>query len=107
MENDYEDGFESVDTTEDGYTEENAAYWGEDFDEESFWNGDQEKQEALEAPKAPRYEGLCYMVAYRGAKTLLARVKGKRIVEIYKRRKFVEIEKTEFDRLVKIVKGIA
>lgn len=32
---------------EEWYTEENAAYWGEDFDEESFWEGEEYSDEDL------------------------------------------------------------
>lgn len=42
---DYEDGFENVDTTEDYYTEEDAAFWGEDFDEASFFDPDDEDED--------------------------------------------------------------
>lgn len=35
------------DHEEEGYSEEDTAYWGEDFDEESFWEGDTTEEALL------------------------------------------------------------
>lgn len=48
-----------------------------------------------------------YMARFIGDKPQILQLAGKKHMSIYERRGYVEIDKTEFDRLVKIVKGIA
>lgn len=62
--------------------------------------------ETLDTPKEPSKSRLRFMAHYGGTKPLICQIKGQSIVEIYQRRGFVEIDKAEFKRLVKIVKGI-
>lgn len=61
-------------------------------------------EEALDAAKETVKKGLRYMCREGVQKTLIARVVGQEIVKIYERRGFVEIEKEEFNRLVKVLK---
>jgi hypothetical protein len=85
-----------------------------DWDEEHAFYGDEriladgyapESEEALQAPKAPRYEGLRYMCRYVAEKPQIAKIKVQSAYDVYLRRGFVEISKEEFDSLVKVVKG--
>lgn len=60
--------------------------------------------EAEETPKERSKGALCFMAHYGGAKTLVCQVKGHRIVEIYEARGFVEVNKAEYQRIVKAMK---
>lgn len=57
------------------------------------------------AAKALSKSRLRYMAHYGGEKPLICQIRGQRIVEIYRGRGFVEIDKAEFNRLVEIVKA--
>ena len=46
-----------------------------------------------------------YMASYGGKKTLFVQIKGQRIIDIYKARGFVEIDKSTFEQLVQEMKG--
>jgi hypothetical protein len=66
-----------------------------------------ESEDAPQAPKLRRYEGLRYMCCYVAEKPQIAKIKVQSAYDVYLRRGFVEISKEEFDSLVKIVRGIA
>jgi len=68
-------------------------------DDESY-----DEKEALEAPKAGRYRGLCYMARYSGATPLIAQIKGQKIVAIYRSRGYVEISYEEYKQLAKSIR---
>jgi hypothetical protein len=87
-----------------------------DWDEEHAFYGDErilaegyapDSEEALEAPKLRRYEGLRYMCRWVAGKPQIAKIKVQSAYDVYKRRGFEEVTREEFDSLVKIVKGIA
>jgi hypothetical protein len=65
-----------------------------------------DEKEQPEQLKGARYEGLRYMCRYVAEKPQIAVIKVQSAYDVYTRRGFVEIDKTEFDRLVKVVKGI-
>lgn len=57
------------------------------------------QKEAPDAAKETRKQVLRYVARYGGIKTLVCAVYGQRIVEIYLRRGFVEIDKETFNRI--------
>jgi hypothetical protein len=83
---------------------EESPFYG---DEKLLANGyTPDSEEALEAPKERSKWRIHYMARHVGGKPQILQLAGKKYMDVYTRRGFVEIDRAEYDRLVKVVKGL-